>query len=86
MGKITSGGMEDVKIKVPRGGGGAMCSAELVGYLSCLELNAGDESKCTATREALGACMKAAASNGASQRRHKVPINYHLQQVCISFS
>ena len=81
MGKITSGGMEDVKIKVRRSAGGSPCSAELVGYLACLDANSGNEASCVAARQALGQCMEVAMSSGLNRRRHKMPVNYHLQQV-----
>ena len=77
----STGGMEDVKLKVRRGGGGSPCSAELVSYLACLDVQAGAEANCIAARQALGACMEIAMSSGLNRRRHKAPVNYHLQQV-----
>ena len=80
MGKIAGGAsLSDVKVKVPRGGGGGgKCGAELVGYLACLDRSGGDEAPCAAARERLADCM--AAARGLKPSRHKAPVNFHLHR------
>jgi hypothetical protein len=80
MGKITSGGLEEVKVKVKRNAGNSSCGAEMVGFISCLDANGGDERLCATARDALGRCMELAARSGLNRRRHKPAINFHLQQ------
>jgi len=77
MGKLSRGVIEDVRIKVPRGGGSQPCGAEMISFLSCLDANSGDERQCGAARQSLQACMQATR---AVKTRHKVPINFHLKQ------
>ena len=80
MGKITNLGLADVKVKVQRNPGSAPCGAEMVSYIACLDVSGGDDSKCGNAREVLGKCMQAAMASGASKRKHKAPINFHLKQ------
>lgn len=80
MGKLSALDLMDVKIKVPRRAGSAPCGAEMVSYIACLDVNKNDEAKCTKMRQALGQCMEAAVSSGATRRKHKPPINFHLKQ------
>lgn len=79
MGKIGSSTIEDVRVKVTKGGGGGKCAAEVVRYLACLDANGGDDTACKAPREALAKCM-AAPRAGKLVSNHKAPINYHLRK------
>lgn len=80
MGKISTVDLMDVKVKVPRKSGKTPCGAEMVSFLACLDLNGGDEAKCTSVREALATCVQAARQGGEQGRRlHKMPINFHLR-------
>ena len=82
MGKIHGGGLEDVKVKVKRGNASqSVCSAETVGFLTCLDQHNGNEQQCLGTKRALFDCMQMATASGAMQQRHKVPINYHIRTV-----
>ena len=84
MGKIpgSSWGMEELKLKVRRPGGGNPCAGEVVSYLTCLDANGGNEEMCKAVRQTLVSCMTAHAKAWQGHKRHKPPINFHLQQVC----
>ena len=84
MGKISTGGFEDIKVSVPRFSGESPCGAEMVGFISCLDLNNNDERQCKTARDSLMKCMEVAASSGLHRKKHKPPINYHLQKVCPS--
>mmetsp|Transcript_65810 Transcript_65810/g.130436 ORF Transcript_65810/g.130436 Transcript_65810/m.130436 type:complete len:89 (-) Transcript_65810:245-511(-) len=81
MGRLRSTTLiDDVRVKVPRGGGPQPCGAEMIGFLACLDANSNDDRQCAQAREALSACLGAAARQGNSRPRHKMPINFHLQQ------
>ena len=84
MGKILGSGISDVRVKVPRNTGGAVCSAELVRYLTCLDASGGDDTKCAAAREALGKCMAAPGLGKKASGNHKAPINFHLRRFLAS--
>ena len=82
MGRISKNfTLENVKIPVKRNSGDSPCSAELVSFITCLDLNGGDEGKCSTAKTALGSCMELSARSGWQRRTHKAPINFHLQRV-----
>ena len=82
MGKITGNTVDDVKVKVSRSSNQGVCGAELVGYLACLDHNNNNEQQCLQTKRALFDCMEVASLSGATQRRHKPALNYHIRMVC----
>ena len=85
MGKIHNNDLSDIKVKVPRRRNDAVCGAEVVGFLSCLDANNHNEASCVAQMKALSECMEVAFAGGAmGQRRHKPPTNYHIRQVRIA--
>ena len=71
MGKLSSGVIEDVRIKVPRRSGQQPCGAEMITFLSCLDSNGQDERLCMDARHSLQTCMGATR---AVKHRHKAPI------------
>ena len=84
MGKIGKGvELDTIKIKVPRTSGKQPCGPELVGFLSCLDQNGGDDGQCRNAREALHTCMEAASASGF-RRTHKAAINFHLKTVRVA--
>ena len=74
--------LEDIRVKVKRNAGQVQpCGAEMVGFITCLDINNADENRCVTQRDMLSSCMAAAQRSGWNKRRHKMPINFHLQTV-----
>ena len=74
--------LEDIRVKVKRNAGQVQpCGAEMVGFITCLDISNADENRCVTQRDALSVCMSLAHRSGWNKRRHKMPINFHLQTV-----
>ena len=81
MGKILGNGLDDVKVKVSRHAGGTLCGGEVVGFLTCLDQNNHAEAQCLGPKKALQDCMELAHLSGATTRKHKAPVNFHIRTV-----
>ena len=82
MGRITGNAIEDVKVKVPRNNPESKCAGEVVGFLSCLDINNHDETACQQSKQKLFDCMTlAAAAQKGNKHKHKAAINYHIRTV-----